>query len=255
MPPAGEAGRATGRSGHSARRQMASLIAPRMPLGAMAMPTACAACGRSLARYGDPRHLCCRRCTTKAEGDVARTPPDECRECGKKFHARTRSVKYCSDACGAAGNRRINAASQRRYMADPEKRAMSLARSRALSAARTTLAHGGGGQLRRSRVDSRTAARSPRRAKRPEVSACGLCGRTFEQYAYRRTNYCKRCRARIDRKINAVLAVDCKVCGKRFFTKSPLAKYCSLECRNAVRNRRRRVATAGARPTPRRTPE
>ena len=146
MPPAGGAmARAARRGGgHSAPAADLPILYPQFERGAMARQAACAACGRSLARHGDPRHLCCRRCAAKAERDVARTPLDECRECGKKFHARTRSVKYCSDACGAAGNRRINAASQRRYMADPEKRAMSLARSRALSAARTAMAHGGG---------------------------------------------------------------------------------------------------------------
>ena len=214
----------------------------------MAESTVCGLCGRTLAPHGggggSRRHAYCGRCTASAvDGKAAAgAQPDECKECGKKFYARTRSVKYCSDACSAAGTRRSRTASQRKYMTDPENRAMSLARSRALYAARTAKARGQGRPRRRSAGRRSAAARRPRSAKMAEPSTCRLCGRTFAQYGHRRTNYCKRCRARIDRKINTVLAVGCKVCGKRFSTKSPLAKYCSRACGKAARNSRCRVA-------------
>ena len=226
----------------------------------MGMPTACRLCGRALAPHaGDAvgRHAHCERCTAKAAGGkAAGEPPDECRECGKKFHARASYVKYCSDACSAASRRRINAASQRKYMADPENRAKSLARSRERSAALTARAQGEGGRRRPRAARGRgTAARGQRSARMSEPSACRLCGRTFLQYGDHWTNYCKRCRARIDKKINAVLSVRCAVCGKRFATKSPLAKYCSPPCRKAARRQGKRAASRRRRPTPKRTPE
>ena len=240
-------GRVTGRRRRRRRHrrprpphgQAGQYYTPQSARGAMGRSTACRLCGRSFAPYGGvSHHAYCERCTAKADREVAGVQRIECRECGKKFPSSTRSVRYCSDACRASSRRRLNAEAQRRYMADPEKRAMSLARTRTSSAARKARAQGK--KRPPAGRSPGTAGRSPRGAKRPAPSTCRLCGRTFAQYGYHRTNYCKRCRARIDRKISTVLDVGCRECGKRFSTKNPLAKYCSVECRNAARRHKSR---------------
>ena len=68
---------------------------------------------------------------------------------------------------------------------------------------------------------------------------CRLCGRNFAPYAATRQVYCKRCRARAEREANKVLRVRCKECGKTFSTTSRAVRYCSEECRRAVRARQR----------------
>ena len=212
-------------------RRLANLITPSLLRGAMARPTECRACGRSLAQHGDPRHLYCRRCMAKADREAAQTPRVECRECGKRFSTRTRTVKYCSDACRAAGKRRIGVEGQRRYMADPEKRAMALVRSRMAAAAGRAGAQGG------------RQPRAGRNATGPESVACRLCGRAFAPYGGAHHVHCKTCDARLDREIGRAIALDCKECGKRFSTKSRVVRYCSKEC-SAVARRRGVVESA-----------
>ncbi len=60
----------------------------------------------------------------------------DCRECGKEFSTTNRIVRYCSDACRAAGKARGKRESNRERMADPEKRDLAAARIRAGKAAR-----------------------------------------------------------------------------------------------------------------------
>ena len=74
---------------------------------------------------------------------------------------------------------------------------------------------------------------------------CRLCGRTFEQYAGAPTVYCKRCRARADKKVGRTLRARCKECGKAFDAASLLLRYCSDKCR--VDGRRRRVRESSRR--------
>ena len=65
----------------------------------------------------------------------------KCKACGKAFHTKTRSIRYCSEACRTEARRRLNLEYNRRYMADPAKRAIMLARTRA-AAAHTAYARG-----------------------------------------------------------------------------------------------------------------
>ena len=112
----------------------------------MASSTECSLCGRSIeprARRAG-RHAYCKDCTARADREITLTPRVECRECGKAFPTKTRSVHYCSDGCRSAAARRRNSEYQRRYASDPKKRAMKLARARASAAARRARDRGGG---------------------------------------------------------------------------------------------------------------
>ena len=102
----------------------------------------CALCGRAFAQYGRTAHSYCKRCTAKADREIARVLRVDCRECGKGFSTTNRIVRYCSDACRAAGKRRGKRKSDRERMADPKKRALAAARIGARKAARSGGARG-----------------------------------------------------------------------------------------------------------------
>ena len=205
----------------------------------MARQVTCRLCGRGFEVRGRgnlPAY--CKRCTARADREIAKMPRADCRECGKTFPTRTRSVRYCSDECRTAAVRRRNREYQRRYAADPEKRAMGLARMRAWAAARKAKAQG------KRPPPAGRGAKSPRRSAAPaEPYACALCGRDFVAYGGARPLHCKRCRARIDREIGRVMAVKCKECGKAFSTPSRVVRYCSKACRAAGWNRSNREST------------
>ena len=95
----------------------------------------CGLCGLPFAPYGHTWHAYCKQCTTNADREVARVRRVDCKECGKAFTAAHLTVRYCSDACSAAGKRRTDRESRRRHAADPKNRAINRARSRACYAA------------------------------------------------------------------------------------------------------------------------
>ena len=201
-----------------------------MALAAMAGPSACRLCGRGIEPRGHPAY--CKRCTAKAGREVARMPRVDCKECGKAFATKTRSVRYCSDACRTSAARRANVEYQRRYEADPEKLALKMARARAYDAARRARARG-----EEPPQAGRDVGRLKRNAAPVEPYPCRLCGRDFAPYGGARPAYCKRCRAKFDKEINRVMAVDCRECGQKFSTLNRIAVYCSKACRAAGRKR------------------
>ena len=129
-------GRGQGRPRQSARG------AGHAPRAAPSSTGVCALCGRTFAQYGRTAHSYCRSCTAKADREIARVLRVDCRECGKRFPTTSRIVRYCSDACRAAGKARGKRKSNRERMADPEKRALAAARIRARKAARSGDARG-----------------------------------------------------------------------------------------------------------------
>ena len=189
--------------------------------GHMAGPTACRQCGRSFEPYGGHYRVYCKKCTARADKAIVLAPPVKCRECGKKFTASHRSSRYCSDACRAEGARRYNREYMRRYIADPEKRAIARAHTRASAAARKARKRGGRPTQRQAplRVDPSAAP-----------SVCRLCGRTFAQYGRGGHADCKRCAARVDRKISRPPNTKCKECGKKLNAASRRVRYCSKAC-------------------------
>ena len=197
--------------------------------------TACRLCGRRFAQYGRARHRAyCKRCTARADREIARALRVKCKECGKKFAAPNRTVRYCSDECRAEGLRRYNREYQRMSLADPEKRAAAAARTRASEAARAARERGG-----RPPPPQRQAP--PRASPNAEPSTCLLCGRRFAQYGRSsRHGYCRRCTAKADREIARTLNVNCNACGKKFSTNSRAVRYCSDECRAEGLRRSRR---------------
>ena len=200
----------------------------------MAGPTSCSLCGRSFEpRSRTGRHAYCGRCAAKADREIARTLSVDCKECGKPFSTRTRSVHYCSDACRTAAARRRNSEYQRRYAADPVKRALMLARTRVAAAARRARERGEEPPPRAGH-DVKSLKRN---AKAAEPYACGLCGRDFAPYGGNRPAHCKRCSARISRELGRVMAVKCKECGKKFSTSNRAIRYCSMPCSAAGRRR------------------
>ena len=108
-----------------------------------AEPSVCRLCGRNFLPYGRANHAYCKRCTAKADREIARNLHVKCRECGKAFTTTNRNVRYCSKACGAEGARRSRRESRRRSMADPEKRAIESAYVRAWHAAQRSGRQGG----------------------------------------------------------------------------------------------------------------
>ena len=111
--------------------------------GRNAGPSTCGLCGRTFAPYGRARHAYCKRCTARADRDLARTLRVRCKACGKRFSTTSRNVRYCSNECRAEGARHNRRESRRRRMADPEKRAVALAYVRAWQAARKARGRGG----------------------------------------------------------------------------------------------------------------
>ena len=73
-------------------------------------------------------------------------------------------------------------------------------------------------------------------------TACGLCGRAFEQYGGSggRRAYCKECAARADKAVSSAPVVQCKECGKKFTAPSRRHHYCSTACRDEFARRRNR---------------
>ena len=203
----------------------------------MAKATVCRLCRRSITPSGrGGRPVYCRRCTAKADRENARKPRVACKECGKAFPTKTRSVRYCSDGCRTASARRANIESRRRYEADPKKRAIKLARERARAAARRARERG-----ERPPPRARRDVKGLRRnAKAAEPYACGLCGRDFAPYGGARPVHCKRCSAKIDRELGRKLTAKCRECGKAFTAPTRIAKYCSKVCRDDGRRRANR---------------
>ena len=201
---------------------------------------ACRLCGRDIGpRSRSGSNVYCKHCTAKADRKIAKTVSADCKECGKPFPTRTRSVRYCSDACRTAASRRSHAERQRRDYADPEKRALLVARLRLSAAARR--ARKRGDKPPRVNRDVEGLEPNPRSA---EPYACALCGRDFVPYGGARPIHCKRCSARMNREMARVMAVDCKECGKRFSTPNRTVRYCSKACSAAGQ---RRSSNASAR--------
>ena len=166
-----------------------------------------------------------------------------CKECGKKFSAKTHAARYCSDGCRLEVQRRKSRECMRRYLADPEERARIVARSRARAAALRERRRKERGQERRRQAPAgRGTARAPRAAPNSsKQSVCRLCGTTFAPYGGTTTRaYCKACTAKADRETSMVLTVRCGECGKEFSTKNRAARYCSDPCRAEVARRRAR---------------
>ena len=206
--------------------------------GAMPGPAACLLCGRIFERHGrGGLRAYCKRCTARADREVAVRPVVQCGECGSEFSAPRRSFRYCSDACRTETARRRNLEHQRKYMADPEKRAITAARARAAAAARAARKGGGGPPRRRP---------PPRADPNAEPSVCRLCGRSFGQHGRGLRAYCKRCTARADREAGRTLRAKCKECGKAFSTARRSVRYCSDGCsaeglRRSYRESKRRI--------------
>ena len=130
---AAAARRARERGGHPPKaRRSAGRAAP----AAAPKSDTCRLCGRSFAQYGGASHAYCKRCTAKADRAIAKALRVDCKTCGKAFSTTNRSVRYCSDACRAEGQRRGKRELNRKRMADPERRAIARAHMRAWSAAR-----------------------------------------------------------------------------------------------------------------------
>ena len=204
---------------------------------------ACRACGRDFENfYRAASHAYCKRCTARADREIARPMRMDCRECGKAFSPKTHAVRYCSDACRASAARRIDAESRRRHMADPEKRARRLAGARASAAAYAARARVG----KQPQRASRDAASPRRNAKAAEPHPCVLCGRSIAppRRRGRPTIYCKRCTAKANRELGRERTLNCKECGKKFTTSNRVVRYCSDACRADIR---RRVARESAR--------
>lgn len=77
---------------------------------AAAEAAACGLCGRGFAVYGRGRHAYCKRCTAKADREIARTLRTGCRACGKALATTSRIVRSAQRsaaprACGAAAAR------------------------------------------------------------------------------------------------------------------------------------------------------
>ena len=201
--------------------------------------TACRICGSSFEQHGGRRRVFCRECTARADRAIAARPAAQCRECGGRFSAPSRSFRYCSDACRTEAGRRYNREYQRRYLTDPGKRAMALARTRASASARRARQAGG---MRPPRQP-----RPPQRANpKAEPSVCRLCGRSFAPYAHTHHAYCRRCTAKADREVAKTLRADCRECGKAFSATNRNVHYCSKECRaggtrRSHRESRRRI--------------
>ena len=218
----------------------------------MVETAACRICGRDIVLGGRGRRpVFCKRCKAKADGEIGRVLRVDCKECGKPFSTKTRTVRYCSDACRAGGRRRAGAESQRKRMADPKKHALRLASARACSAARMARERGGRSPRPASPAASAASpagrgAGGPRRsAKAGKLNACALCGRNFAPHRRgHRSIHCKQCSAKADRELCMVTAVNCKECGREFSTSDRNARYCSKACKA---DGRRRVARESAR--------
>ena len=201
--------------------------------GPVAKTLTCRTCGRGFerSRRASP-YVYCKRCTARADKEVARKPRVDCKECGRTFSAKMRTVRYCSDACRTAAARRANAESQRRYKADPQNRARMLALARA-SAARRAAERGD----KPPPLASRDVKSLRPNARSAEPYPCALCGLDFAPYGGRRPSYCKRCRAGVDKEIGRKRTLNCKECGKEFSTLNRTVRYCSKECNAAGRSR------------------
>ena len=111
----------------------------RPPRAEASKPTSCGLCGRSFEPYGRAHHAYCKRCTAKADKEIARVLRINCKECGKAFSTSNRAVRYCSAECRAEGRRTQDRRHMHESAADPEKHAIRLARTRAWAASRRAL--------------------------------------------------------------------------------------------------------------------
>ena len=126
---------------------LVSLIPQSAMRGALGKTTTCRTCGSSFERIrAAGSYSYCKRCTARADREIARKTRRDRRECGRGFVAPTRSLRYCSKECKDDGRRRTARESARRRRADPEARAMAAARARAWEAARRGGKKGRGGR-------------------------------------------------------------------------------------------------------------
>ena len=220
--------------------------------GPVAKTITCRICGCDFERFRRAgSNPYCKICTAKADREIARKPRVDCKECGKAFSTRTRTVRYCSDACRAAAARRAGIERDRRRMADPEKHSLQLARTRVYNAARRARGRGGKQQQPPPRAN-RDAAGQRRSAKSAEPRPCALCGRSFAPPGGRgrRPIHCKRCTAKADREIGRKVDVRCRECGNAVAAPSRTVRYCSKECKAAGRRRAARESARRRREDP-----
>ena len=72
----------------------------------------------------------------RLDGEVAKVKRIKCKECGKEFSAKNRTVRYCSSKCSTEVIRRRIREYARRRAADPEQAAILSARDRARKGAK-----------------------------------------------------------------------------------------------------------------------
>ena len=65
-----------------------------------------------------------------------------------------------------------------------------------------------------------------------EAAACRLCGRSLARSGGDGRVYCRPCTAKADREVARTLRVECRECGKKFSTRTRVARYCSDACRS-----------------------
>lgn len=221
-----------------------SYSAPPFARGMGRTAAICGLCGTAFKPYGGKRHSYCKRCTARTDKKIGAAKKAECGECGKRFAARSRAARYCSDQCRAAVKARHTREYYRASMADPEKRAIKMAHTRVAVAAYRArkrgmerTADGGTG------MDRQGAWPAP-----DTLSECALCGRRFRPHWGRIQVHCKRCMERAEREIRRKRAVKCGECGKAFSTSNRAVRYCSRACREDSgrrrdrENRRRKMA-------------
>ena len=121
--PAGSGSRVTRKGARAAGRPP--------PRPSTAKQRTCGLCGRSFVPHGRGARTHCEQCTARLDGEVARVQRIKCKECGKEFSAKNRTVRYCSSMCSTEAIRRRIREYARRRAADPKQRAILAARDRA----------------------------------------------------------------------------------------------------------------------------
>ena len=178
----------------------------------MGVQMTCRLCGGGFERSGQGgawRYCAkCRAWATKQSSKVLRV---RCKECGKAFSTRKRSVRYCSGECRRLGDLRLNRASEARIR-------QAASSSSPASASASARAAGGGGRAGRGGERSPVAKSSTRAA----AGGGGRAGRGGTAQVHR-----------------------CRECGKKFVPDWKPGKphaYCSEGCRTDGRRRLYREA-------------